>query len=262
MREREETLDGGNLSTVVRVSDTVRRPSGAWTPAVHALLAHLEARSFDAAPHPLGYDDQGREILSFIPGETVGSARPWPDWCWTDQTLQAVGRLIRRYHQAVADFVQPTGMCWRLQDRLPESGEVICHNDIAPYNLVRRPDGSLAFIDWDVAGPGSPLDDLAFAACAFVPMHPDEACAPLGFRALRERPRRLRLLVDSYGLALRDDFVDRMLARLAASLSRITVAAESDPAFQKLIDRGLLEPVKAQGEWIQAQRATLESALI
>lgn len=260
--EPEDALEGGNLSTVVRVGDTVRRPSGSWTPAVHALLAHLEARGFDAAPRALGLDEHGREILSFVPGETVGAQRPWPGWCWADETLVGVGTLLRSFHEAVADFAQPAGTAWRLQDRPVEPQEVICHNDVAPYNLVRRPTGDLALIDWDVAGPGSPLDDLAFAACAFSPVHPDVHCVELGFLALPERPRRLRLLVDAYGLEARDDFIDRMLARLGASLSRITRAAEAgDPAFQDLIARGLLEPVEAQREWIRSNRAMLEAAL-
>ena len=37
----EIPLDGGNAGGAVRVGDTVRRAAGPWTPAVHALLAHL-----------------------------------------------------------------------------------------------------------------------------------------------------------------------------------------------------------------------------
>ena len=34
----EQPLTGGNVAAgVVRVGDTVRRPSGPWTPAVHTL---------------------------------------------------------------------------------------------------------------------------------------------------------------------------------------------------------------------------------
>jgi hypothetical protein len=67
----EETLTGGNMSVVARVGDTVRRQAGSWTPRTHRLLAHLRAKGIREVPAPLGFDDQGREILTFIPG-TVG----------------------------------------------------------------------------------------------------------------------------------------------------------------------------------------------
>ncbi len=34
-------VGSGNEGRVVRVGETVRRPVGPWTPAVHLLLAHL-----------------------------------------------------------------------------------------------------------------------------------------------------------------------------------------------------------------------------
>ena len=74
-RHTEEPLGGGNVSAgVVRVGDTVCRPAGPHTPAVHALLSYLQTVGFEGAPRPLGIDERGREILSFIEG-TV----PWPD---------------------------------------------------------------------------------------------------------------------------------------------------------------------------------------
>lgn len=69
----EEQLDGGNIGGAVRAGNTVRRAAGPWTPGLHALLAHLAARAFTGAPRPLGFDEQGREVLTFLEGETVGS---------------------------------------------------------------------------------------------------------------------------------------------------------------------------------------------
>jgi len=47
----ETPLSGGNATGgVVRKGQTVRRPAGPWTPAVHALLAHLHAAGFAGAP--------------------------------------------------------------------------------------------------------------------------------------------------------------------------------------------------------------------
>ena len=74
----ETLLPGGKLNPVVRVGDTVRRPSGAWTPTVHALLRHLRERDFTLGPEPFGFDEHGREVLSYIPGDTIGDRFPWP----------------------------------------------------------------------------------------------------------------------------------------------------------------------------------------
>ena len=63
----EKVLSGGNThEEVVRVDDTVRRPTGPWTPGVHALLVHLQKRGFEGAPRVHGIDEQGREVLDYI----------------------------------------------------------------------------------------------------------------------------------------------------------------------------------------------------
>lgn len=69
MTEPEQSLPGGGINVVTRVGDTVRRPVGTWTPAVHALLGHLEQQRFFGAPCDHGIDDGGREVLDFLPGE-------------------------------------------------------------------------------------------------------------------------------------------------------------------------------------------------
>jgi hypothetical protein len=95
MAEPEIPLAGGNMSSgVVRVGDTVRRPAGAWTPAVHALLSHLDSVGFRGAPRPLGIDEHGREVLTrdrhhraprpgtrsmqaFLANQAARGAQPW-----------------------------------------------------------------------------------------------------------------------------------------------------------------------------------------
>jgi len=65
----EHALGGGNVAAgVVRVGDTVRKPAGFWTPAVDTLLTHLRRAGFTGAPRPLGRDDQGRQVLEYVPG--------------------------------------------------------------------------------------------------------------------------------------------------------------------------------------------------
>jgi len=62
---------------VVRIGDTVRRPLQPWSASVHELLLHLEAIGFPYTPRVRGIDDGGREVLTYIDGEsgTAGWAK-------------------------------------------------------------------------------------------------------------------------------------------------------------------------------------------
>ena len=192
MNVEEQPLRGGNMSAgVVRVGDTVRRPAGPHTPAVHALLAHLCDVGFRGAPQPLGFDDQGREVLSYLPGEPAHPQRR--DLLDPDRAMAEIGRLIRDFHDASAGFVPPADARWQVV--IPDVGaDLVVHHDLAPWNLVASPNGAWGLIDWDVAAPGTRLWDLAYAAQGFVPLSDDPVTA-------RPDPgRRLRVLVDAYGL--------------------------------------------------------------
>ena len=92
----EVRLEGGSMTHVVRVGDTVRRSPGRQSAAVQALLRHLESEGVDGAPRALGFDDQGRETVTFIDGEL--------GFVWDDDVLPALGSLIRRLHDAAASF--------------------------------------------------------------------------------------------------------------------------------------------------------------
>ena len=166
-------LFGGtaNLGRVVRRGDTVRRPVRSNGEAVHALLDHLEKVGFDGAPRFLGIDERGREVLSYIPGEPV--TPPFPAWALTDDALRSVARLLRRYHDAAADFdVAP----WRWSRPPPEPfrGTLACHSDPNLTNVVFRDGRAVALIDFDLAGPGLPVWDVAAAARLWVPLRADE----------------------------------------------------------------------------------------
>ncbi len=258
----EELLDGGNLNQVVRVGDTVRRATGAWTAAVHALLAHLEERGFRQCPRAQGIDEQGREILSYLPGETVGSGKPWPAWTRSEQTLSDVAEWLRRYHRAVTDFVQPENTRWRLTEARAEPGEIICHNDVAPYNVAWEASGVVGVFDWDVAGPGKPELDLAFAAWNFVPLHGVAQCRELGWMDPIDRSARLRRFVDAYGLEDRRGFVELIAVRMQSSIDRIQRAADrGDPAFRALVDAGHLVPVHVSKERLMRDATLLQRAI-
>jgi len=259
----EERLPGGNVGGAARVGDTVRRETGPWTPSVHALLRHLDAVGFDFAPRALGIDERGREILTFIDGETVGDADPWPPWWREDDTLVQAVELLRRFHDAVASFQPQVDARWRFPGA-PGPGATIVHGDWAPYNVVWHEGRIVGVIDWDLARPGDPREDLAFAAWHWAPLHHRGMLGggELGHWEDPERERRLRLLVDTYGLEDRDGFIERVLARMRASVEGIEhAAAAGDEGMIRLRALGVTADVRRSMAWTSAHAERLTAVL-
>jgi aminoglycoside phosphotransferase (APT) family kinase protein len=195
----ERPLAGGGLTPTVRVGETVRRTSGPWTPAVHALLEHLEQVGFGGAPRARGIDAQGREVLSFVPG--TADADPFDD-----TSLAAVARLVREYHDAATGFRPPPDATWHFMEGAPREGDIVCHNDLSPGNTIYVNGAPDAFVDWDLAAPGPRTWDVAHALWRFTPLYTDEDCRRLGI-PVQPRGPRLRLFCDAYGLEDREGLV-------------------------------------------------------
>jgi len=260
----EHALSGGTLTPVVRVGTTVRRDTGPWTPSVHALLQHLEAHGFDSAPRVLGLDQCGREVLSYIEGEAgyFDHQRVVPTNLWSDAILIDAARLLRRLHDTTATFTSPPDAVWQLVYKGHHQHEVICHNDFAPYNCIFR-DGRLrAVIDWDMAGPGPRVWDVAYAAYRFVPLASDDHCRALGLSHPPERARRLRLLCDSYGLVQRNGLLD-VVAQRIETIGRLfgDKTADGDPRFQRFVAEGKVRECMADIAWLRSYAPALQDSL-
>jgi catechol 2,3-dioxygenase-like lactoylglutathione lyase family enzyme len=231
MTEREEILTGGNMTAVVRVGDTVRRAAGPWTPTIHAFLRHLRANGFALVPEPLGMDERGREILSLLPGATA--TYPLPEFAWSDETLTAVARTLRAFHDASVGF---EGTRWQWPAHAPE--EVICHNDFAPYNLMFEDGRLTGVIDLDLASPGPRGLDLAYTAYRFVPLT-DPANPDAPFPGARVQRRRLELLCAAYGGQEPGEIAEYAVAKLREMVAFIRrEAAAGDPAQRAVLERG------------------------
>lgn len=216
MADRELLAGGvGNAGQVERWGDQVVRPSGRHTATVHALLRHVRAAGFDGVPEPLGVDPDGRERLSFVPGDVP--CPPFPAWSQTDEALASVARLLRRFHDATVGFVPPGDAWW--DDEMAEPGVaaasgtaaaaervapsdgdlVVCHHDVCPENVVFRDGRAVALLDFDFAAPGRRVFDLASLARMCVPIDEPVNAGRLGWNPA-DPVARLRLVADAYGL--------------------------------------------------------------
>lgn len=186
---QEIPLVGGQLTPgIMRVGETVRRPPKGNTAFVRELLLFLEEQGYRFAPRFLGMDEQGREILSYMEGDTFsdsGSRLP-------DDLLVEAARVIRGLHDVTAG------------SRLARGHEVVAHNDLGPHNTIFHENRVVGLIDWDDAAPGTRLRDLANAVWCYVDV------SHWANQTAEEQARRIRLMCEAYGwedpIALVDDF--------------------------------------------------------
>ncbi len=178
----EFLLSGGATADgVARVGNTVRKPPQQTIQLMRHVLLHLERAGFDAAPRWLGVDEQGRDVLTWIDGETFadrGRMHPYIGdppvrITFSDEQVAAVMRLLRRYHDTFGD-------------------EVICHGDFGPWNIVWAKAMPFGVIDFDNVHRGDPADDVAYALRTFI-SYGFAAAAPSEF------VERTRVALDAYG---------------------------------------------------------------
>jgi thiamine kinase-like enzyme len=185
----EIPLLGGQLTPgIVRVGNTVRRPSKDNAAFVHDLLLFLEGQGFPFAPRFLGMDSRCREILSYLEGET------WSDSGsrLSDERLVQAARAIRRYHDTTVG------------SSLAQGSEIVAHHELGPHNTIFQGGHLVGFIDWDDAAPGTRLRDLANAVYHYVDV------SHWANQEASEQARRIRLMCAAYGwddpIALVNDF--------------------------------------------------------
>ena len=178
----EIILPGGSTTDgVVRIGDTVRRPVHDASPLMRDVLIRLERAGFDAAPRWHGLDEHGRDVLSWVEGDTFadrGRMHPFigdpPERvAFSDEQVAAAMRLLRRYHDAFGD-------------------DVICHGDFGPWNLVWRDGFPAAVIDFDNVHRGDAADDVAYALRMFV-------CYGFAEAECDELVRRTHVALHAYG---------------------------------------------------------------
>jgi len=188
----EQPLVGGRQTPgIVRVGNTVRRPPHARSEYVHEVLRHLETVGFDGAPRVLGFDADGREMLSYIDGEVPDG----PSVRFSDERLASAAVLIRRFHDATAGTTLAGG------------GEVVCHGDLGDHNTVFQGEMAVGLIDWDDGvAPGSRLCDFAHAAWCFAAVGEDALSVP-------DQARAVEVMCTAYGWEDRHAIIDEIANR-------------------------------------------------
>jgi len=259
---------GNQVTHVVRIGNTVRRPVREFTATIQAYLGHLRDRGFPDAPVPLGYDDAGREVLSFVRGEVP--IEPLPEAATAVDVLRSLARLIRRLHDAAEGWVPPPdavfgGIPGGRPDGLEPlfaAPELVSHQDYCPGNVVFRNGLPAALIDFDLARPTTRVADLANALYWWAPLlHPADRAPSLGDADI---PARVRAFADAYGLdrERRRALTDVALVRSRNALLTMAAAAGADPVFARWWEEGLKDKLPRAEAWLRSAARPINDALL
>lgn len=265
-----ELLQGGvaNAGAVVRVGDHVLRPTNPNTVTIHRLMAHMRGRGFAGVPGVVGVEADGRERLTFVPGDVP--LPPYPEWSLTHDVLASTTELLRRFHDATVGFVagDGAGESWSAEMADPLAGgpdDVIGHNDVCPENVVYRNGVAVAILDLDFAAPGRRVYDVAAMARMCVPVDGPEGAALSGRRHL-DPFRRLAVVAEAYPLdsAGRRELVEALAGQIArgGEFVRRRVAAGDQAFIAMWTSMGGAARFDRRWEWFASNRDRLLAALV
>lgn len=196
--EKEIELTGGRVTmNVSRRGDVVLRPCCKNADLVHDVLRWLERKGVNCTPRFLGSAEDGREMLTFLPGDVPKNLGEF-----SEVQLHCAGQVIRTLHDALGDF--------------PGCGEnqTVCHNDLSPCNFAFHSENSLPYgvIDWDAAQIGHPLDDLAYALWMWCDIgNPDQGATTAS--------QKMEAVMEGYGLCEKNRV--ELAVRILAQMRRV-----------------------------------------
>ncbi|MET3806935.1 hypothetical protein ABIB25_003955 [Nakamurella sp. UYEF19] len=183
---------------------------------------HLHDR-VPCVPEVFGFDEMGREILAHLPGEVVDV----DESRLTTGQLRSLVEWTRRFHREVAGF-RSDGP-WRMPPIADAT--VTAHNDIPPYNVCFEGDELVGVFDWDLAGPSTPLLELAFIAWNCVPLWRDMGAEVAA--------ARLHVIAETYGHYSALDILVAVPGRITRMLEWTPLAAATgDEGIARLLAAG------------------------
>lgn len=257
MTDHEEILTGGNINKVVKVGGTVRRNSKS-NPYVKDLLEYLERVGCPYVPRYLGVDEKDREIFSYLEGVVPGNDYPETEaYVWSNLVLVELAKLLRNFHDVTVEFTTSEKSLNDYPDK--SLHEVVCHNDVAPYNVVFKDKLPVGIIDFDMAGSGPRIWDIVYTLYTSVPLagfspsgedHSVVEYNKVDHAAVRKE--RIELFFDSYGMDVPIDLKEWVISRIYFMCTTLSDrAASGDPAFIKLVQEGHLAHYKKEISFLE-----------
>ncbi len=260
---KEEQQTGGNVSKVWKKGNIILREQKSWSHTVQRLLLYLEKKEFPYSPRFLGTDEEGREMLSYMEGVCMEEYPADSSIRFRISTIRKLGEMLRRYHDITSTFSRSKEDVWMLSYEGKLEKEVICHNDIAPYNVTFINNIPVGLIDFDTCCPGPRIWDIAYALYRFVPLTSEVYEPETGRKRSYEKGRDAgirRMCVNdffrAYGIEKPDDLAEQIVKRLESLADYIaSEAGKGNEVFEKMLEEGHQKIYLQDAEFIREHQS-------
>ena len=219
-------------------------------------MHHLEAVGFTAAPRVLGFDEHGREILTYLAGElgAAGWAMIVDDPALTvppgscASTTMPSSRTARR--------PEPSGPTLTSHYTTRSSATATS----APGTSSGETGSQSASLTGIWPGPGTAIDDVAYALEYAAPFRDDEMAARwLAYDRPPDRRQRIERFASAYGLTSVAGLVDQVIRRQRLTSERVQALAERGVEPQATwVANGYLDQLEARAAWSERHRHLFE----
>ncbi|MBO0883852.1 MAG: aminoglycoside phosphotransferase family protein [Mycobacterium sp.] len=220
------------------------------------MLNYLEDADFPYSPRVIGIADQC-ELLTYIDADSGD--------CWapiaTEDGLRAAAHMLRHYHRVVAAWTPDENPVWFTgQVGTGGAGQIVCHGDFAPWNILWKDGRPVGLLDWEYANIAPPLQDVAYALEYMAPFRSDEvALKSMGYADPPNRRKRLEQFAEAYGLSTIDGLVDEVIAVQIAGIDTVRSLAEAGYERQvAMVDDGELDRLQSCVDWTRQNRQLFE----
>ena len=157
--------------------------------------------------------------------------------------------MLRKYHDCVANYRPQTNSRWRDPESAWVDGMIVRHGDLGPWNIVWESGRLIGLIDWDMAEPGYPIDDLAQSAWHCIPLRPKERCHDAGIETI-EIQNRLDCLCSSYGIDSHK-VISHLFVLVKREIDRtIRLAAQGVEPWVGFKNRGDIKEMTSELDWL------------
>lgn len=252
----ELQLNGNEEKPIVKMGNNVHRPTYWWTPSIHHLLDYLESVGFPYSPRVVGFDDRGREILTFIEGES--GKEGWLK-ILSDDGLANYARFLKNYHEVISNYIPPKDAQWAYASGTTQPGEIMCHGDFGPWNIVWQGNKPVGILDWDFVLPAKPSYDILYALEYSTPFRDDETALKWHhFSHTPDRKHRIELFLEAYGTSL-ENITDGVIEVQRKGIQYVKELANRGvrPQLDWMSD-GTIEMFEKQVEWTENNRSLFE----